>query len=230
MLGFTSVIDSDQQLSPGERKREDLQIRAGSPILLVEAKGIAGLPPEHEAIQVWKYLAPRMAEWNRTDVRGLSIINHQRHIPAMDRSQSPFSDDVLTNALDQEFGVMTSWDLYRLVRNSLRLGWKSDDVLPLFYKPGRIEPVPSHYEYVGAIERFFPKAGALAVAIEGVGLRIGDRVAYELPVDFVEQEIDSLQVDGRPVNEALPSVVAGIKTALTNDQARKGTRVFRVRM
>src|ERR1035441_6645432 len=115
-LGFASVIDSDQQKSQGERRREDLQIRDGSPIVLVEAKGIAGMPPEHEAVQVWKYLAPRMAEWKRTDVRGLSIINHQRHMPALERNQSPFSDDVLTNAQENEFGVMTTWDLYRLVR------------------------------------------------------------------------------------------------------------------
>jgi hypothetical protein len=27
-----------------------------------------------------------MKEWNRTDVQGLAIINHQRNLPALDRA------------------------------------------------------------------------------------------------------------------------------------------------
>jgi hypothetical protein len=228
-LGFAEVIDSDQQKSQGERRREDLQIRDGSPIVLVEAKGIAGMPPEHEAVQVWKYLAPRMTEWQRTDVHGLSIINHQRHMPALERNQSPFSDDVLTNAQENKFGVMTTWDLYRLVRNFLRLGWTPENVKPLFYKRGRIDPVPMHYEYVGTIQHFYPEPGALTIQIECTGLRVGDRISYELAIEFIEEDISSLQVDRRPVNEATRSTLAGIKTALTKGQGQKGTRVFRVR-
>jgi len=227
-LGFVSIIDSDQQVPPGGRKREDLQIHDGSPTLLIEAKGIAGLPQEHEAIEVWKYLAPRMSEWKRTDVHGLSIINHQRHLPGLDRNSSPFSEDVLTNAREQQFGVMTGWDLYRLVTNFIRLSWRPEYVRPLFYRSGRIEPVPLHYEYVGLVEHFYPRPGALTVCVDGTGLRVGDRIAYEMPVDFIEQDVDSLQIDQCPVKEVTSSMLAGIKTSLTGDQARKGIRVFKV--
>jgi hypothetical protein len=55
--------------------------------------------PYPMALQVWKYIAPRMKEWNRTDVQELAIINHQRNLPPLDRENiAPFLEDVLTNA------------------------------------------------------------------------------------------------------------------------------------
>lgn len=57
---------------------------------------------------------------------------------------------------------------------------------------------------------------------------MGDRIAYEMPVDFIEQDVDSLQIDRCPVKEVTSSMLAGIKTSLTGDQARKGIRVFKV--
>lgn len=51
--------------------------------VLVEVKGINGMPKEADSLQVAKYLTPRMREWGRTDIRGLAIVNHQRHLPAL---------------------------------------------------------------------------------------------------------------------------------------------------
>ena len=57
---------------------------------------------------------------------------------------------------------------------------------------------------------------------------MGDRIAFELPVEFEEQVIESLQLDDVPVTEVLEGQVAGIKTPFTKDQLRKGTPVYRV--
>ncbi|MGD0048916.1 MAG: hypothetical protein ABSE42_18085, partial [Bryobacteraceae bacterium] len=228
VVGFTSVLDSDELVSTGRRK-EDLQIHDCSPVLLVEVKGIAGMPTEHDAIQVGKYLAPRMKEWGRTDVGGVSIINHQRNVPGLDRSLSPFTDVVLTNAIDQQFGLMTTWDLFRLVRNFLQLGWKPDDVQPLFYRHGRMEAVPVHYEYVGLIEKYFEKVGVVGIRVVEAAVQQGDRIAYELPIDYIEQEVESLQAERRAVATAAAGVLAGVKTNLTKEQARTGVRVFRIK-
>ena len=67
-LGFSSIIDADEELkeSGGSGpKREDLRICDGSPILLIEIKGISGLPNDDDALQVSKYMIPRMKEWGR---------------------------------------------------------------------------------------------------------------------------------------------------------------------
>jgi hypothetical protein len=235
VLGFTDVRDTDaltdgtQKQERAERLREDLQVWDRNPVLLVEVKGIGALPREAESLQVTKYLIPRMREWERTDVQGLSVINHQRNLPALDREhEHVFQDDVVTNAEQQGFGLLTTWDLFRLVRGYQRNGWHPDDVKDLFYRPGRIAPIPSHYEFVGTVEVFWEQPGALALAVGGVPVRVGDLIAYELPVDFLEERVSSLRLEDEEVEEALFGSLVGVKTTLGKAQARKHVRVFRV--
>jgi hypothetical protein len=231
-LGFRSILDVDKQIEKageGGIKREDLQICDYSPTLLVEVKGIPSLPRDAGALQVWKYVAPRMKEWNRTDVQGLAIINHQRNLPALDReNKAPFREDVLTNAQGQGFGLLTTWDLFKLARSYLKLGWKHDYIQALFYQSGRIEPVPKHYEFIGVVEHFWEKVGVVGVRIEASILMRGDRIAFELPVEFEEQEVESLQADKNPIFQAEIGMLAGIQTSLQKGQLKKGTRVFRL--
>lgn len=207
LLGFQSVVDVDEEMKKaGDTgpKREDLQILDYSPMLLVEVKGISGLPRDVAALQVWKYLAPRMKELKRTDIEGLSIINHQRNLPALDReNKAPFREDILTDAEEQKFCLLTTWDLYRLTRSCLKwsclkYGWKHEYIKPLSYESGRIEPVPKHYEFIGVVGHLWEKAKAVAVLIKAAELRQGDRIAFELPVEFEEQDVESLQVDRQP--------------------------------
>lgn len=231
-LGFKDVRDVDAELEAGAdhgSKREDLQIMDASSPVLVEVKGIGGLPKEASALQVAKYLAPRMRDWDRTDLRGLCIVNHQRAMPALDREhEHVFQPDVLTNALEQGFGLMTTWDLHRLTRSFQALAWSHEDVAELFTTSGRVHPVPGHYEYVGHIDGFWEKAGALGLRVEGDGLKVGDRVAYELPVEFVEECVGSLHLDDAPVDSVFAGAHAGLRTGLTRHEARKGVRVYRV--
>lgn len=176
-LGFRSVLDVDKQIEKageGGAKREDLQIHDNSPTVLVEVKGIAGLPRDSEALQVWKYVAPRIKEWQRIDIQGLAVINHQRNLPALDREhKAPFREDVLTNAQEQGFGLLTTWDLFRLARSYLKLGWKHAHIQALFYQNGRIEPIPKHYEFIGVVERFWEKAGAVGGGYRGRSVETG---------------------------------------------------------
>jgi hypothetical protein len=198
--------------------------------VLVEVKGIGGLPKEANALQVAKYLAPRMREWGRTDIKGLSIVNHQRHLPALDREHdNVFQPDVVTNAEQQGFGLLTTWDLYRLVRSFIALNWRHEDVAPHFTTPGRVRPVPRHYEPLGHIDGFWEQAGALGLRVEHGRLARGDRVAYDLPVEFVEEKVESLQLDDEQVETADAGAHVGLRTELTKQQARKGAQVYRVR-
>jgi translation initiation factor 2 gamma subunit (eIF-2gamma) len=58
-------------------------------------------------------------------------------------------------------------------------------------------------------------------------IRTGDRIAYELLIDFMEEEIETLEVAGSPVNDASPGAQVGIKTNLL-PYLRKGTKVYLV--
>ncbi|MEQ9029996.1 MAG: hypothetical protein RLP44_14895 [Aggregatilineales bacterium] len=153
VLGFREVVHLDSESDNG--KREDLQIRDRSPLLLIEIKGLTGTVKEHQAMQVQKYIAPRMQAEGHLDVRGLAIINHYRGLPPLEREPQPFTDVVQTNAKDFSFGLMTSFTLYKLIRNFLRLNWTHENIADLFYQNGFIESIPMHYEYLGLIEGIY---------------------------------------------------------------------------
>lgn len=229
-LGLADVRDVDeerQEEGKGSTKREDLQVHAGSPTLLVEVKGVGGTPSEDEAMQVQKYVVPRIQEWTRMDVQGLSVINHQRHLPALQREhQTVFQNDVLTNA-EGRFGLMTTWDLFRLVRNAERLRWPTSVTRPLFYATGRIHCVPTHYKSVGVVDNFWERASALSIQLEGE-LSVGDTIAFAGPVDYHEQQIDSMQLNSTNIDRATAPDLIGITTSLSKGRARPGWRVFQV--
>ena len=230
-LGFTDVgdVDAEEGVQDG-RLREDLQIRTDSPVVLSEVKGINNLPRDDDALEVGKYILPRIREWDRTDVRGLTIVNHQRGLPPADRDTNVFQGDQIENAVGQGIGLLTTIDLYRLARGFERNGWRHEEVAGLFTEVnGRVEPLPAHYEPIGEVVNFYEKAGALTVQLEdGVGLAAGEKVAYALPLDFIEEPVAQIQVDGTEVNPVPPGAHVGLKTSLLKQEARKGTKVYRV--
>ncbi len=231
LLGFNHVIDVDEKLlkESAKGKDEDLQIADHSPIILVEIKGIRGLPNDEESLQVGKHLVRRMKELKRTDIQGLTIINHQRHIAPLDRDNgSVFSKKQIDTADGQHIGLMTSWELFRIARGFVRNRWTHEQALSIISQMGRIYTVPSHYSLLGAIEDFWEKPKAVGINLASCGLHLGHRIAYMLPVEFVEQVVESIQIDGKPVDFADKGQFIGVKTILTKEQAKKGVKVFRV--
>ncbi len=230
LLGFTKIVDVDKEKAGEGFKDEDLRISEDtSPMVLVEVKGVGGSPSDDDALQVGKHLAPRMKEYSRHDIIGLSIINHERHRPALERGNTkPFRDTILTAAKKQGIGLITGWDLFRLARGFIRNNWAHDQIKTLFYQSGRIDPIPIHYKYLGTIDEYWEKSNALSIKLEKSSLKKGDNIAYELPVDFVEEEITSLQLDGKTVDEINQGQIAGIKTTLTKEQVKKGIKVYKI--
>lgn len=230
LLGFTQVVDVDAEMRAqglSGPKREDLRIEDEPAMLLVEVKGISGIPKEAAALQVEKYVFARIRERQRPDIRGLAVVNHERHLPPFTRqNEQPFSADVVVNAEELGFGLLTTWDLFRLARNYLSCGWTPEVVKPLFQRNGRILPIPAHYMPVGTVTKFYPQVQAVEIDLVGE-VRAGDRIAFEGPVEFLEQEIASLQVNRQPV-ESAQGGRAGVQVAFTKEQMRAGIRVYRV--
>ncbi len=228
VLGFTKVVDVDEERDrEGKSRREDLQIQDTSPTLVVDVKGISNFPTDADALQADKHAAIRMREQGRTDIVGLSIINHQRHLPPLDRVNTmPFRQELLDAAEQSTLGLLTSWDLFRLVDNFERLAWRPDDVKPLFYRKGRIEVVPEHYHFIGTIEKVW--TAAFGVVICNGELRTGDRIAVEFPIEFFEASVDSIQVNEQAVEAATVGDPAGLRWSAGYPKIREGMRVFRV--
>ena len=231
VLGF-EVLDMDSEflrLGSSGFRREDLRIISEPTILLVEVKGIAGLPADADALQVQKYVTVRMRELNTVDIQGLSIINHQKALPPLHRENTtPFRDDILVNAEDQHFGLMTTWDLYRMTTSFLKNGWKREHIKPCFFQVGRISAIPMHYHLLGVVEHYWERVKAVGIRIQTGELLTGGTVAFELPIEFEEQRVESLQVEGKQVDRSGLSAVVGITTHLDKARLKIGTRVYLV--
>ncbi|MBK8024313.1 MAG: hypothetical protein IPK19_23495 [Chloroflexi bacterium] len=230
VVGFKDVVDYDKELQDrgATEMREDLHIRDRLPTILVEIKGVKGTSSESQALQVGKYLFPRAKELGTTELRGLSIINHQRHLPPLERRQQPFSEDIQVNAAKQHLGLLTTWNLYKLVVNFLKFGWTHDLVADIFYQNGFIEPIPKHYEYVGVVRGYVEKLGVVGIEMKQGELRIGDRIAFELPIEFEEQQVDSMELNQSLIPVAREAMHIGIKTCFNREQLRDKVRVFRL--
>ncbi len=232
VLGFQSLKDVDEEMEKTGQtygKCEDLQIHDSSPVLLVEIKGISGFPTDADSFQVLKHILIRIKEWDRTDVEGLTIFNHQKNLPPLEReNKKTFRQTILENAEGQGFGLLTTWELFRLTRNYLKHGWTHEQVREVFYRHGHIEPIPTHYEFIGVIEHFWEKAEAVGVRIQASLLQRGDCIAFEFPVEFEEQEVVSLEENRKSVEQVEIGGLAGIKTHFTKDQMKKNVRVFRL--
>lgn len=230
-LGLPDVkkVDEEKEAQEQGRLREDIQVLGGSPRILVEVKGLSGMPKEEDGLAAAKYRAARMEEWNRVDVRALTVINHQRGLPPLERdNEHVFQDDVLKNAPHERLALTTSFDLFRLVLNKRNLGWCAEDVCPLFYENGRVEVIPNHYEFVGAAFHYYEEIQVVAIDVETGGFALGDTLGFELPIGFIEEEVGSIHLDKDSVDRAEPGQQVGLKTSLDKQQARKGLRVYRV--
>ena len=228
-LGFTKLVDVDEERDKeGKARREDLQIHDSSPALIVDIKGLGGHPADADTFQSHKHATLRLQEWKRLDVQALTIINHQRYMPPLNRdNKMPFRQEILDFAGEVKMGLITSWELYRLVRSALKWDWRAENTVPVLYAIGRIATIPKHYTPLGFVAHVW--TGAVSIQLESVGLKLGDRIAFELDVEFEEQEVTSLQVNKVAVETASVGVRVGTATDLQRPVIRDGMRVFVVK-
>jgi hypothetical protein len=225
-LGFQDVVDMDKiRDREGKQRREDLQVRDISPTLVIDIKGISNFPGDEDAMQAFKHAALIMREQKRTDVYGLSLINHQRHLPPLNRNNDlPFRQELVDVALQNEQGLMTTWDLYRLVVNKRMHSWASDDVRATLYRHGRIHPIPAQYVKVGKVTHVW--SHAFGVDIECGSVVVGDIVAFDFDVFFEENAVESLRVNNAATDSASLGDKTGIPWPDSSSRPKVGMAVY----
>ena len=154
-----------------------------------------------------------------------SIINHQRHLPPSDRYGQAYRDEIIKNAEQTQLGLLTTWDLFKLLRNAEKLGWPTEVVLPIFYRVGRIDPIPEHYIEVGRILEVWQPAFGINPTQP---ITIGHRIAVEIGDTFDEFNLTSLRVDENESQTAPVGSNCGVKYDDPSTRLRKGARVFLV--
>ena len=228
-IGFKDVVDVDSQLAEGRPKEEDLRIMDRPCKVLLESKGMAAMPGEPDVMQLVKYLNRRMTEWQTFDIRGVLVVNHQRHLPPLTRQDKVFTNPQIKDAKSHRIGLMTTWDLFCLVRGMEDYNWPKKAVQELFYREGLVGNVPAHYRRIGVVVNFYEKASAVIIQLddsetvaigETLGVVRADATAY------LQQPVESLQVDGKPIERAPVGSKVGIKAHLTGKILRNDLPVY----
>ncbi|VVP64947.1 hypothetical protein PS907_01165 [Pseudomonas fluorescens] len=225
-LGFERVVDVDEiRDAEGKSRREDLRIEDGDATLIIDIKGVGGKASDDDLMQANKHAMINMKELNKTTMQGLSIINQQRHLPPLQRDNNePFRQEILDFAGETGLGLMTTFDLYRIVVNKRRHGWSSNWVKPLFYGHQRITTIPVHYQYIGTVSKVYTEVFGIHILENGI--QVGDYLSVEGDIYFEEVEVESIQVNKVDVKSATVGDPAGFKWRENAMRLREGMRVY----
>jgi len=231
LIGLSDVREVDASTDQTVANlQEDLQIHDRLPTLIVEVKGLALFPTEHDVLQVIKYVQRRMKEWKRFDVQGLVLVNCQRHLPAMDRDdERAFTAEQQEDARLNEFGIMTTWELFRLVRGMQRWKWPKTAIIDALFRKGRIGCLPDHYKPVGVLGHFYEKPHVLSIVVNaGCAIRKGDKLGMFVNAYHFEQIAESMEIDHVAVDNAPEGRKVGITTSLNRSDLPVGSIIYRV--
>ena len=78
---------------------------------------------------------------------------------------------------------------------------------------------------IGKVFSFFGKIGVAAIELSDDNLVLGDKIRIKGTTTDFEQEVDSMQIEGKEVQEVGPGKSAGIKV---KDKVRPGDLVYKL--
>lgn len=209
-LGFESVVNQDDQKS--DVLEEDLQIDCGDKLLVVEIKGIGGTSTDKACSQITKIKNRRMKQRNSFDVYGLYIVNHERYVSPGQRKNPPFTDHQLQDALLDERGLLTTYQLYLaffLIKDNIL---SREDVREQLFNYGLVTLVPTSLKSLGQPSEYLMKGMVVVVDLKDCTLKVGDVLVAKKSSHYTKHVVQSLQVDDSDVLEANGGVV-GVKVA-----------------
>lgn len=208
-VGFKNVIIVDHN-KEGVFE-EDLKVDlASGELLVIEVKGINGTSKDSECAQINKIKNRRMRERQKFDVYGLYIVNHQRNREPLNRTNPPFNENQIQDALNDERGLITTWELFKAYYN-IELGIMTKEyVRQSLLKYGLIELIPDSLEKVGVITKTYKEGFVSLLNIERQ-IKKNKHFFYEVNGRFTEGIIENIKVEEVDIKEALEGEV-GIKT------------------
>ena len=129
-------------------------------------------------------------------------MNHQRYLPPLTRQNPPFTDNQKQDAVNDERGLLSTWQLFNLyyeIENEI-LDKKS--VRKDLLKFGFIEFRPKDLIFIDEPKELFKNGHVCIVNITNVELSIGDEILVEKNGKFQKTTIEGVQLSDKPVTTA----------------------------
>lgn len=208
-MGFEDVKDVDEDKDG--IKEEDIQIETAKGLLIIEVKGIGGTSKDSECSQISKIKYRRAKERGNFDVFGLYLVNHQRHIPPLDRQNPPFTKEQIQDALNDERGLLTTWQLFKLYFDVQNKIISKEEAKEYLYDFGLIQLKPKNLIDVDIVKETFLDGYVSILNIDGINLKKGDELYVHKNDSYSLVKILEIKVNDKVV-ESVSKGEIGIKT------------------
>ncbi len=198
-LGFDNVVDMDNQ-DGKELKEEDIQIETAQGLIIIEVKGIGGTSKDTDCSQIAKVRYRRQKERKRLDVYPHYLVNHQRHLPPLDRRNPPFTKEQLSDATNDDRGLITTWQLFNLffyIEDGLIT---KEAVRAKFYEHGLFDLKPKCI-FLDTTVEVFQNGLVIILNINGTKVSVGDELIIEKNQKLSVVTIKSIRLNDKDVLE-----------------------------
>lgn len=201
-LGFAKVIDMDKEKEDSDIKEEDVQIVIKEGLIIMEVKGIGGTSTDSECSQISKIKHRRCKERNAFDVFALYLVNHQRYLPPLSRRNPPFTKEQKTDALSDERGLLSTWQLYNLYFDIENGIITKEEARNRFIEYGLVTFRPKNLVLIDEPEIILKKGTVCIVNLDSINLKLGDELFVEKNGQFSKATILSIQDNDEAIDEA----------------------------
>ncbi|MFL0198695.1 hypothetical protein ACJDU8_24525 [Clostridium sp. WILCCON 0269] len=196
-IGYESVVTVDD-LVEGNRQ-EDLRILDNGQFTVVEIKGHNGNPTEDDCQALVKYISRNMKSMNRTDIHGILIINHHKLKAPLDRPYPAFTEQQISDAIRDDYTLVSTWELYKSVRLLQEGLITFDDINTGLHTKGLFTALPTPWQFIGKIQHQFDNHKISCFYSEADTINIGDELIIENGNDYFRINVDEMMVDCKAV-------------------------------
>ncbi len=182
-------------------------------LLIIEVKGLNGTSKDSECSQISKIRHRRCKERNRFDVYALYIVNNERNVEPLKRTIPPFNDNQIQDAINDDRGLMYTWQLFNLYVNIENGFISKEDARNCFIQTGLVGFTPTLKE-LGTPYKFYQNHTVICVELNNNTIHVGDTLAYENDGRFHSIKVIEIQQEGKSFDE-----IANGKVGINVDQA-----------
>ncbi|MFH6951372.1 hypothetical protein ACHRV6_22985 [Flavobacterium sp. FlaQc-51] len=201
-LEFSNVKDFDETKTESSILEEDIQIQLDKGLLIIECKGIAGTSTDSDCSQISKIKHRRCKERKAFDVFALYIVNHQRHLDPINRQNPPFQKNQIQDAIDEERGLLTTWQLFNLyfeIESNIISKEEAKNAILGF---GLINFTPNNIIYIDTPKEFFSDNKVCIVNIKDLCLDKNQEYFFEKNGKFERVKLLGIMLDDKQVLKA----------------------------
>lgn len=200
-LEFKNVEKYDKRNESTGALEEDIQVKMDDGLLIIECKGIGGTSTDADCSQISKIKHRRSKERGKFDVSALYIVNHQRYLPPLKRQNPPFTEHQKQDAINDERGLLSTWQLFNLYFDIQNGIISKQDARKLILNHGLVEFRPIGLTYVDEPKEIFNEGKVCIVNIDNVHLKIRDELLIEKNGKFEKALIVDIQDNGKSIQQ-----------------------------